>query len=582
MVSKRICLFSLCIACGVGSAVAQVLNQSALEKSLESRALQSSLGREDQSLQALRSPAMEGAVDPSKYVVGPSDLFQVSVWGPTMITFSVPVTPEGSIIVPTVGTAVVNNMNLTGVKDRVSQMMRRKYPVGDITVTLLRPRSFIVTLRGAVPRQGQYIATAVERLEKVLADGASSVSPTTTAAVPLVPSESTDPLLQRGLINLPELSQSTTLFGGASTRNILVIRRGGDTLHADIPKFYTTGEDRYNPYLRDGDIIFVPQKDLTRNFVAVYGAVNAPGRYEYAEGDSLLGVIGIAQGLTKAADPKRVVITRLSADGEEMDETEIDLSALMQGRSPDILLKRGDRIVVPAIIDERRNYTVVVGGEVNIPGEYPITRNSTRLSKVLRDAGGVTNNALLSGSILMRRDDSMKDLFAPQLTVWRNLRSQQVTAPDSNYFNLDLRLARHPVVVDFAKLINEHDSTQDVVLRHDDVIFIASDHQTVLVDGQVANPGYVPYVPGADFEYYIQKAGGFSELAVEGDARVIKKGTLEWVEPAKTHIEPGDKIWVPKKPIRDFAQYISIFRDVVSAAAALATVVILAIQVSHN
>ncbi|MBM4159792.1 MAG: hypothetical protein FJ217_01705 [Ignavibacteria bacterium] len=583
MVSRLFAMMCLCTMWSVTSLVSQVLDRSGLlDKSLESRAIQSMIDRDQRTIEALKGFPMEGPIDPSAYIVGPSDIFQIAVSGPTILSFSVPVTPEGRLIVPTVGDADVQNRRLTDVKQQVHEMIRKKYPVGDITVALLKPRSFIVTLRGAVLKQGQYIAGPIDRVEKVLIDGASSVSPTPTAAMPVIPPEASDPLAPIEAVNLPKVNYAATIYERASTRNITLIRRTRDTLHVDIPKFYATGEDRYNPFLLDGDVILVPERNLAREFVAIYGAVNAPGRYEFVEGDDLLDIVQLAQGLTKSADSGRVIISRLDKDAEGVEEIAVSLKEAPGMKAPYTGLQRGDRILVKSVADERKNYTVFVAGEVKVPGIYPISRSSTRLSKILADAGGVTDNALLNGSVLMRKDDRMKDLFDPQLELLRHLRSQQITSADSAYFSLDIKLARHPVIVDFVKLIEGQDTTQDIFLRHEDVVYIAANHRTVLVQGQVANPGYVPHVPGAGFAYYIQRAGGFSELAIADDARIIKKGTLEWIEPEKTSIEVGDQIWVPKKPIRDFSHYISVFRDVISATAALATAVILAIQVSRQ
>jgi len=135
------------------------------------------------------------------------------------------------------------------------------------------------------------------------------------------------------------------------------------------------------------------------------------------------------------------------------------------------------------------------------------------------------------------------------------------------------------LVVDFKKLIEEGDSAKDVVLRDEDIVYIASDLHSVLVQGQVANPGYIAYVPGATYQYYIDKAGGYSELAVEGDTRIIKKGSLEWVEPEKTVIESGDQIWVPKEPRKTFAYYFAIMRDASQIAAAIVSITYLIVAI---
>ncbi len=105
------------------------------------------------------------------------------------------------------------------------------------------------------------------------------------------------------------------------------------------------------------------------------------------------------------------------------------------------------------------------------------------------------------------------------------------------------------------KLLVDHDSTQDVVLQKDDIIYIPSNFDAVVVQGQVARSGYVTFVPSKDLQYYIGKAGGYAELADPSEVRIIKRGSLEWVKPDSTTIESGDQIWVPKQPKKDFMYY---------------------------
>ena len=143
-----------------------------------------------------------------------------------------------------------------------------------------------------------------------------------------------------------------------------------------------------------------------------------------------------------------------------------------------------------------------------------------------------------------------------------------------------MRTSRHPVLVDFVKLFQNQDSTQDIILRDEDLIVVPSDNRTVLVIGQVQKPGYVPFVPGMRYKDYVARAGGFSELAISGDTKVIKKATLEWLDPSDTIIEPGDQIWVPKEYIKDTRQTWPLVRDIIAVAASVATTILIAIQVT--
>jgi protein involved in polysaccharide export with SLBB domain len=147
---------------------------------------------------------------------------------------------------------------------------------------------------------------------------------------------------------------------------------------------------------------------------------------------------------------------------------------------------------------------------------------------------------------------------------------------DSNYFFLDLKEGREPVVVNFRELLVGKDSTYDVTLRHEDFIYIAPNEHSVLVQGQVGEPGFVAFVPGADYRYYIRKAGDYQEYADKGEVRIIKGGSYSWFEPGDTNIESGDRIWVPKLTKKNFQYYFNFARDVMTVVISLATLIYIA------
>jgi len=547
------------------------------EKALDLQQSASTLTKEDLSARLSAIP-MEGPVHPDRYVVGPSDVFQLGLWGPFAASYPVTVTPEGTIIIPSVGEVLVAGMKLSEAKTRVLQKVRTKYTSGDVTFTLLKPRSIVVTLRGSVLRQGQYVVTSVDRVEKLLSLGANVESSRPNLAIQ--PGMQSSPeALKEEYLKAPKVVQVEEIYDRASMRNILLMRKNGDTVRVDILKFYATGEDGCNPFLVDGDVVLVPPRYLSRNSVGVYGAVNAPGQYEWVEGDDLLSLIQIAQGAMKGSDLEHVAIQRVNDNGGEAGELQVNLLKIQKGSQPDVQLQRGDRIVVPLIPDNRGVYAVTVAGQVKKPGMYPILRGGTRLSQVLEQVGGFKDDALLSGAFILRRDHQPLDLFGPQISFLRNIRSQQLTISDSAYFYMDMRTSRHPVVVDFVKLIQKRDSTEDVILRDEDLIYVPANNQTVLVHGQVQKPGYMPFVAGMRYKYYIEKAGGYSELAISGDTKVIKTATLEWLDPGDTIIEPGDQIWVPKDLVLDSHQKSQTLREFIVVIASVATTVLIAIQV---
>jgi protein involved in polysaccharide export with SLBB domain len=532
---------------------------------------------------------MESTVDPEQYVVGPSDVINVALWGPLSASLpltSAPlvVTPEGTLIVPTVGEIRVAGLSLADVKERVSREVKKKYLDNDVTVTLLSPRTFLVNVSGAGLNQDTYVASAVERVDKLVTEAIRMHTLSSAAASQTIPAAKEQGIEKESLVKETPATEAkrSELKEPAkelSTRNILLRRRDGKSYKVDILLYYATGDGRYDPFLLDGDAVVIPKKDLERNFVSVYGAVNAPGQYEFVDDDSLTRIVKIAQGTTELANLEDIVVSRLSEDGSRTDEIHLNLDAVLQGREADFPLHRGDRILVKEKTDLRGDYKVLVVGQVKQPGYILITRQNTRLSRVIEDAGGFTAYASLPEAMILRSDENFPEK-TPGFSYARVLRSLDPMPFDSLYYLASMRSNYRTVVADFPRLFITHDSTQDITILDKDVIIIPSNRNTVDVDGQVVNPGHVPFVPGQEFEDYIKKAGGYSEEADDGETRVIKGKTLEWMKPEDTIIESGDRIYVPRKPRREFIYYFDIFRDVFGIATGVATITLLYLQIN--
>lgn len=497
--------------------------------------------------------ALEEPVDPKTYIVGPSDRITVSIWGSPSVSYELTVTPEGTLLVPTVGEIHVAELPLAEVKERTVAEVRKKYVAGQITVTLTQPRPVVVTVTGVVIKQGSYTLLATERVDKAISLANMAMD---TAR--------------------EERERQRAMLQTASTRNIQLRRRDGTVFRVDLARFYATRASEANPYLLNGDVVLVPRRDLAKDFVSIYGGVTAPGEYEFVEGDRLSDLFLICHGLTPLADSGHVEISRLDSTGNRMVNWVVDGKAVLAGQAEDLRLQRGDRVFVREKSQERRNYVVEVQGEVRYPGLYPITKESTRLSRVITSAGGFTEHAFLPGAEIIRTSVSEKEMDLERLLSARGY----ITPVDSAYYNTEtsIRLRREVVAVDFERLFVHGDSTQDVTLHAWDVIRVPARKKTVYVFGQVVSPGHVPYEEGKGYEYYIRKAGGYAERARKGDVKIIKGKTKQWLDVSKTVVEEGDNIWVPMKPHRDFAYYMNLYGQVSSALSVIVGIGVLIMQ----
>lgn len=504
-------------------------------------------------------PPLEGPVDPEKYYIGPSDILSVNIWISPPINFSLTVTPEGTLIIPTVGEIHVSDVTLGEAKKRIIDEIKKKYLTGSPTVTLLSPRQITVTVTGAIRNPGKYTLNATDRIDKAIAK-ADEIQK--------------DKLLEP--VEIIEDWQRRLNERKQSRRDIHLTRRTGEIYRADILRYYATQDDKLNPLLREGDEIFVPRIDPKKNVFAVYGGVNVQGIFELIEGDRLLDAIELAYGLTERAQKDSIVLYRYNVHTGKQILSYYNFDQVKNGYSINVKLISGDRIVVKEPPDVREDYRVFLEGEVQYPGVYPITKDSTSLLRVIEWAGGFTEYASLTSAQVYRGTISRQELDIERLLSMRG----NITPEDSAYYLLEseLRTKREVVNVDFKKLFLDKDSIEDVYLRNGDYISIPSIRRTIYVFGQVINPGNIPFVPGMDYRYYIQKCSGYTENARSGDVMIIKRATRQWLSPKETTIEEGDYVWIPKEPQRSFAYYMNIFNQTAAVVTAAVSIALLAIQ----
>lgn len=498
-----------------------------------------------------RGPALESTIAPESYFVGPSDVFAINVWTSPPLALQLTVTPEGTLIIPTVGEVRVADITLLAARKKVIDALGKRYRFGEPTVTLVTPRPIVITVRGTVLNPGSYVMAAYNRVDKAVEE-----------ANRVVTGQRSD--------------QLQSILDKMSTRRVIVRHKDGTQSVADFQKFLATREDRYNPYLREGDNVVVPPNDFKKNVFGVYGAVNAPGRYEFAEGDSVRDALRIAFGFAPTAQADSVEFLRQDLSGDVTLHLVLNGGAILEGTQTDIAMQPGDRLLVRGATDLRGDYRVRVMGEVRRPGTYPITRNSSRLAALIDAAGGFTEFAALAASEVLREPIAPADVALEQLESLRG----GVPPDDSTYYYLEtnLRLRKEAVNADFVRLFQKGDSTQNVVLQDEDIVNVPSRKRTIYVFGQVVNPGHVAFTGGQDVSYYIQKAGGLTDRARGGDIKVVKAKTRQWLSPGDTQVEEGDYVWVPKVPERPFGYYLNIIAQSASIVSVAVSIVLLVIQ----
>lgn len=495
---------------------------------------------------------LDGPIDPMKYIVGPGDILSIGIWGAVPTSFPVQVNMEGTVIIPSVGEVDLIGLTLEEAKKLMIQELRKKYVAGEITATLVSPRTFLAYINGQVTSQGSYALKGGSRVSSLIR--MSNLSSADS--------------LERGI--------SKRILSRMSQRHIQLTRNGKKT-RVDLIRYNATGEDRFNPLLADGDRVDVPKKDDSY-FVSIWGAVTSDGIYEYVDGDSLSMFIRFAGGALPSADSSNIEITRLDENGRLAERIRANLGAIEARLAPDVELQRNDRIFVPTQVTLKRDYKIFIDGEVKYRGAFPIARNGSMLSEVLKrvELGEYASSS--EGFVIRNvRYESVAELF-PYLLM----KNFAFSSEDSLYFRLESGLLASSkfVSVDLDKVLA---GVTDLEVHDGDFVFIpAKQPPAVYVFGQVNSPGFVPFSKGKDFRYYVEGASGFSQRARKGDAKLIKHKSYAWLDAEDAEIEPGDFIFVTKEIIRPTTFYWAIIKDVIltvgAAASTVATIILISQQ----
>ncbi|HDK35497.1 MAG TPA: hypothetical protein ENG82_01225, partial [Bacteroidetes bacterium] len=376
-----------------------------------------------------------------------------------------------------------------------------------------------------------------------------------------------------GVVIIPAIdrvSDAINMAGGltkkSSLRNIEIIGKDNLNHRVDLLAYKRLGNLQANPFLRDGDIIFVP---VASHRVSVLGAILRPGDFECLPGESVANVIRLAGGLAPDAAADSIEVARFRPDGVTIRRyyiTTSDSSAPNFWKNFQVV--PDDRIYVRKMQLWHKKRSVRITGEVNYPGQYPINEGKMRLRDLIEKAGGFTPEASLIEAKLIRSSrETRRDLEYERL---KKMQISDMTEMEYDYYKLKSREIPGRMSVDFVRLFLSDDSTQNVVLRSGDLIEIPRNKHFVRVSGQVLFPGNVEYHPNWKIKDYIRHTGGFNWNARKSKIRVIRARSGEWLKPKQVkRLEPGDIIWIPEKPVRD---YWKLFREIMLAAAQAATV----------
>ena len=584
-------------------------------------------------------PLLSGPVPPD-YKLGPGDQLVLILTGEVELTYTLPVTREGFVLIPQVGQVFVSSLTLAQLRSvlltrlgRVYSGVRRTTSTTHFDVSVANVRANQVYVTGEVTQPGAYQISAFGTvLTALYAAG--------------------------GVTDRSDMRQ-------------VQVRRGGtpvDTL--DLYDYLLRGDTRRDVRLETGDVVFVPAHGMRAQ---VTGAVSRPAIYAVKPGETLADLLHAAGGFRPEAALKRVTIFRYLPPAMRsqplMARATVDVTLTPAGAEdasvgdvavPVVALADGDSVVVDSLPPLAGQYTVGIAGMVNRPGRFPWHEGMTLRDLMLlgrgprvgadlkeaeiarlptdRSAGqlATTIRVPLDSTYLIDRDSLGRFIGPPGLPFPASGTPEVSLQPFDNVlvlrqpdFDFQRTVAvsgevRYPGVyslrnkndrlsgviaraggltsqaypdgiqfvrlqngvgrinVDLMQALRDTAGSADLVLQPGDSISIPEYQPSVKMSGAVNSPGSVLWRRGADLNYYLSAAGGFAQRADKGAVSVrFANGEVRTRGHGLFHGDPkpgpGSEVFVPAEdPTAHKTDYVALFGAIAQILASAVTIAVVA------
>ena len=325
----------------------------------------------------------------------------------------------------------------------------------------------------------------------------------------------------------------------------------------DVKKALNADEAHNLLLQREDEILINSVQDLKDSIkVTIQGEIRIPGQYEYVSKLTLKDLILQAGGFTDAAFQSVEIARLLRRDslGANDKRTSILINTTitkegMTDFNDNILLKPFDVITVRKIAGYKIPETVTVSGLVQYPGPYALSNSNERVSDILKRAGGLAPDAYPAGAYLKRYKSDIEIEKAKETAkkLEKNAKDSSSTVKNEILREFD------KVPLDLAHILANPGSTEDIILKEKDELFIPKYDAQVKVSGEVLLSTQIPYTDKNKFKDYISAAGGFTTYALRSRAYVVyangKASATSHFLFFKSYprIQPGSELIIPKK-----------------------------------
>lgn len=391
-----------------------------------------------------------------------------------------------------------------------------------------------------------------------------------------------------------KLSDALRLAGGPKPDvyldRILVSRTNDDSTRVQLRSAFADSTGRVNDdlVLQDQDEVRVFSRAtfLPAPYVTVVGGVRNPGRVPYRQGMTMRDVVLLADGVTEDADLTEAEIARReeSEDPGALAKSipvPLDSAQLTPGGAngsgevsrpaggvPDVPLMPYDNVLIRRKAGWESQRLVHLTGQVKHPGRYALRSKTERISDLIERAGGLTDQAYPGGVQFYRS-------YGPGRRP-SNERPPPIQDPEQGNRDTLPRGFTERVGIDLPRVLKNPKASENVILAGGDSINIPEFNPIVIVDGAVNSPGAVVYTPGKSLDWYVNAAGGYTQLGdnkrayvtqPDGKREAVKRRAV--LADAVPKPRSGAVVFVPARRVQEqpsnIAGVLSVAAQVLSA-----------------
>jgi protein involved in polysaccharide export with SLBB domain len=282
-----------------------------------------------------------------------------------------------------------------------------------------------------------------------------------------------------------------------------------------------TGEQKV--LLNNNDSVYINSIfDFKDNIhVNVDGNVRNPNLIKWREGLTLRDVIISSGGVSEQGDSNNIEISRRIKNANVDQINHIETEKIVTNLSENISLQPFDYIIVKPIIGYVEQRSIIINGDVKLPGKYILQKSEERILDIINRAQGFRASADSSFVTIRRKNKNNSSLKEREILFQRLLNIDSDSIEANKKLQYEIYKNYESISVNITNLLKDSTSSENLILEDGDILTIEKNNNLVKVSGEVYYPTITPYVNGKSAKYFIKLAGSFMPTARKSGTMVI-------------------------------------------------------------